>query len=158
MLVDPDALRTFGLTMDQVHEAVTRSNLNATGGYLDERGANELLVRGLGRITSLEDLRQVTITMREGRPITMADIAKVIEGPQVMRGDSSTFLRTGDGTVEGGPAVVLTINKQPGSDTRAVDTAIAEALEELKISLPDDIRIANVYSQRSFIDLSLIHI
>ena len=40
VLVDPDALRTFGLTMDQVHEAVTRSNLNATGGYLDERGAN----------------------------------------------------------------------------------------------------------------------
>ncbi|MCR9209362.1 MULTISPECIES: efflux RND transporter permease subunit [Rhodopirellula] len=155
VLVDPDALRTFGLTMDQVHEAVTRSNLNATGGYLDERGANELLVRGLGRITSLEDLRQVTITMREGRPITLADIANVIEGPQVMRGDSSTFLRTDDGTVEGGPAVVLTINKQPGSDTRAVDTAIAEALEELKISLPDDIRIANVYSQRSFIDRAI---
>ena len=72
-----------------------------------------------------------------------------------MRGDSSTFLRTDDGTVEGGPAVVLTINKQPGSDTRAVDTAIAEALDELKVSLPDDIRIANVYSQRSFIDRAI---
>src|SRR6056297_2650852 len=155
VLVDPDALRNFGISMDEVHRAVSRSNLNATGGYLDERGANELLVRGSGRLTSLDDLRQVTITMREGRPITLADIAKVIEGPQVMRGDSSTFLRTEDGTVEGGPAVVLTINKQPGSDTRAVDTAIAEALEELKISLPDDIRIANVYSQRSFIDRAI---
>ncbi|MEO9590861.1 efflux RND transporter permease subunit [Rhodopirellula bahusiensis] len=155
VLVDPDALRNFGISMDEVHRAVSRSNLNATGGYLDERGANELLVRGLGRISSLEDLRQVTITMREGRPITLADIAKVIEGPQVMRGDSSTFLRTEDGTVEGGPAVVLTINKQPGSDTRAVDTAIAAALEELKVSLPDDIRIANVYSQRSFIDRAI---
>src|SRR6056297_3223706 len=155
VLVDPDALRNFGISMDEVHRAVSRSNLNATGGYLDERGANELLVRGLGRITSLDDLRQVTITMREGRPITLADIAKVIEGPQVMRGDSSTFLRTEDGTVEGGPAVVLTINKQPGSDTRAVDQAIAEALEDLKVSLPDDIRIANVYSQRSFIDRAI---
>ena len=73
-----------------------------------------------------------------------------------MRGDSSAYLPTDDGTVEGGPAVVLTINKQPGSDTRpAVDQAIAEALEELKVSLPDDIRIANVYSQRSFIDRAI---
>ncbi len=155
VLVDPDALRTFGLNMDDVHQAVSDSNLNATGGYLDERGANELLVRGLGRITSLDDLREITITMREGRPITLADVAKVVEGPQVKRGDSSTFMRMEGGEVEGGPAVVLTINKQPGSDTRAVDTAIAEALAELKISLPDDIRIANVYSQRSFIDRAI---
>ncbi|QDT04579.1 Cobalt-zinc-cadmium resistance protein CzcA [Rubripirellula lacrimiformis] len=155
VLVDPDALRNFGLTIDDVHQAVTDSNLNATGGYLDERGANELLVRGLGRITSLDDLRRISITMRGGRPITLADVAKVIEGPQVMRGDSSTFRRSEDGTVEGGPAVVLTINKQPGSDTRAVDTAIAQALEELKVSLPGDIRIANMYSQRSFIDRAI---
>ena len=64
------------------------------------------------------------------------------------------YLRADDGTVQGGPEVVLTINKQPGSDTRAVDQAIAEALEELKVSLPDDIRIANVYS-RSFIDRAI---
>lgn len=155
VLVDPDALRTFGLTMDDVHTAVTEANLNATGGYLDQRGANELLVRGLGRITSLQDLREINITMRGNRPITLADVAKVVEGPQVMRGDSSVFLRTDDKTIEGGPAVVLTINKQPGADTRAVDEAIAEALEELKVALPDDIRIANVYSQRSFIDRAI---
>jgi len=158
VLVDPDAMRTFDLTMDDVHEAVSRSNLNATGGYLDERGANELLVRGLGRITSVDDLQQVVITMREGRPITLGDIARVVEGPQVMRGDSSAFIRvgeTGQESIEGGPAVVLTINKQPGSDTRALDTAIVKALEELKVSLPDDIRVARVYSQRSFIDRAI---
>ena len=44
VLVNPDALREFGLTMDDVHTAVSESNLNATGGYLDQRGANELLV------------------------------------------------------------------------------------------------------------------
>ena len=155
VLVDPDALRSFDLTMDDVHTAVTESNLNATGGYLDERGANELLVRGLGRITSLDDLREIVVTMREGRPITLTDVARVVEGAQVMRGDSSALIRDSGGNVEGGPAVVLTINKQPGSDTRAVDQAIVEALEELKISLPEDIRIANVYSQRSFIDRAI---
>lgn len=155
VLVDPDALRSYGLTMDDVHVAVKESNLNATGGYLDERGSNELLVRGLGRIKSLDDLREIAITMRENRPVTLADVARVIEGAQVMRGDSSAFIRDSEGNVEGGPAVVLTINKQPGSDTRAVDEAIAKALKELQVSLPDDIRIANVYSQRSFIDRAI---
>ncbi|SMP43812.1 heavy-metal exporter, HME family [Neorhodopirellula lusitana] len=155
VLVDPDSLREFGITMDEVHRAVSESNLNATGGYLDETGANELLVRGLGRLTSLDDLKQIAITMRDGRPITLQDVAKVVEGAQVMRGDSSAYLRDENQKIEGGPAVVLTINKQPGSDTRAVDQAISEALEELKIALPDDIRIANVYSQRAFIDRAI---
>ncbi|WP_372896744.1 efflux RND transporter permease subunit [Stieleria sp.] len=155
VLVDPDALRSFDLTMHDVHTAVAESNLNATGGYLDERGANELLVRGLGRITSLDELREIAITLREGRAITLGDVARVVKGVQEMRGDSSAYTRDESGNVEGGPAVVLTINKQPGSDTRAVDQAIEQALEELKIALPDDIRIANVYSQRSFIDRAI---
>ncbi|KAA5543031.1 efflux RND transporter permease subunit [Roseiconus nitratireducens] len=152
VLVDPDALRTFGITMHDVHEAVSRSNLNAVGGYLDDRGANELLVRGLGRVQTLEDLRKLVVVMREDRAITLSEIAKVVQAPQVKRGDASAFVRAKDGAVEGGDAVVLTINKQPGSDTRAVDDAIRDALEELRVSLPDDIRIANMYSQRSFID------
>ncbi|QDT10169.1 efflux RND transporter permease subunit [Planctomycetes bacterium K23_9] len=155
VLVDPNALRSYGLTMGDVHTAVSESNLNATGGYLDERGPNELLVRGLGRITSLDDLRGIAIAMRADRPVTLADVARVVQGAQVMRGDSSAFIRGPDGSVQGGPAVVLTINKQPGSDTRAVDQAIAKALKEMQVALPDDIRIANVYSQRSFIDRAI---
>lgn len=155
VLVDPDALRTYGLTMDDVHQAISESNLNATGGYLDERGANELLVRGLGRIQELDDLRQIVVTMRDNRPISLSDIARVVQGPQVKRGDSSALLRTEQGTIEGGPAVMLTINKQPNADTRAVDTAVSAALEELKVSLPEDIRVAKVYSQRMFIDRAI---
>jgi Cu/Ag efflux pump CusA len=155
VLIDPDALRAMDLTMDDVHRAVMRSNLNATGGYLDDRGASELLVRGLGRVSSLEDLRQVVLAMREERSVTLADVARVVEAPQVKRGDSSAYVRAEDGRVEGGPAVVLTINKQPGSDTREVDEQIKAAFEELKVALPDDIRIANVYSQRSFIDRAI---
>ncbi len=155
VLVDPDSLRTFDLTMDDVHRAVMRSNLNATGGYLDDRGASELLVRGLGRVSSLDDLRQVVLAMREERSITLADVARIVEAPQVKRGDASAYVRDSTGRIEGGPAVVLTINKQPGSDTRAVDEAIKAALQDLKLSLPKDILIANVYSQRSFIDRAI---
>lgn len=155
VLVDPDALRTFDVTMEQVHQAVTRSNLNATGGYLDDRGANELLVRGLGRVGSVDDLRSLVITTRGDRAITLSEVADVVEAPQVKRGDASAFVRDASGRVEGGDAVVLTINKQPGSDTRAIDEAIKSALADLRSSLPRDLRIANVYSQRSFIDRAI---
>ena len=155
VLIDPDALRNFGLTIPEVRDAVRQSNLNATGGYLDQRGANELLVRGLGRVTSLDDLRQVTLTIRDGSPITLDQISRVVRSPQVKRGDASAFTRDSDGTVGGGSAVVLTVNKQPDADTREVDRQIARALADLRVTLPSDIRLANVYSQRSFIDRAI---
>ena len=155
VLVDADALRTFDLTMHEVHEAVGGSNLNAVGGYLNQADGKEILVRGLGRVETLEDLRKVTLTVREGRPVTLADVARVIHGPQVKRGDAAAYLRDEDGAVAGGAAVVLTVNKQPGADTRSVDQAIRSMLGDLENSLPQGIRIAKVYSQRAFIDRAI---
>ena len=157
VLVDPDALRAFGLTLDEVKAAVAESNLNATGGYLDERGPTELLVRGLGRATTEEDVRKVVVTIRGGRPIALEQVADVREAAQVKRGDSSAFVRTGPGEDDftGGPAAVLTVAKQPGADTRAVTDAVNAALADLEVSLPEDVRVRTVYSQRSFIDRSI---
>lgn len=154
VLVDPDALLRYGVTLHEVKQAVIESNENATGGYLDEQGPNELLVRALGRIQSVEDLRKVVITMRQGRPVALAQIASVREGPQVKRGDSAAFVRDDKG-FSGGSAVVLTINKQPGADTRAITDSILEAVADLQDSLPDDIHIVPVYSQKSFIDRAI---
>ena len=115
-----------------------------------------MLVRGIGRVASSWTIYvKVTLTVRDGRPVTLADVARVVEAPQVKRGDSSAYQRMEDGSIEGGPAVVLTINKQPDGDTRAIDEAISAALDELRVALPDDIRIAKVYSQRSFIDRAI---
>ncbi len=68
VLVNPEELLRFGVTLQQVKEAVVNSNENATGGYLDQQGPNELLVRALGRVQTVEDLEQVVVTIREGRP------------------------------------------------------------------------------------------
>ena len=175
VLVDPDLMLRYGVTLHQVKQAVVNSNVNTTGGYLDEQGPNELLVRALGRIQSVDDLKKVVVTIRDGRPVALAQIARVEEGPQVKRGDSSAFVRVETSTSEnvgraspsldsglaaldsfsGGPAVVLTINKQPGADTRSITDSILLAVEELKSSLPDDIRIVPVYSQKSFIDRAI---
>ena len=146
VLVDPDALLRFGVTLHDVKQAVQNSNENATGGYLDEQGPNELLVRALGRVQSIEDLQKVVVTIRDGQPIALAQIAKVVEGPQVKRGDSSAFVKDKDGKISGGPAVVLTINKQPEADTSAVTDRVLEAIEELRPILPSDLKIVPMYA------------
>lgn len=163
VLIDPDAMLRFGVTLEQIETAVTQSNANGTGGYLDRQGPNELLVRSLGRLTNIDDLKKVPLTIREGRPVLLSQVAEVIEGAQVKRGDSSAFVRiqSEDGKssrFSGGPAVVLTVNKQPGADTRRVTADILAAVEQMKPSLPKGIRIEPTYSQMSFIDRAIANV
>jgi len=156
VLVDPNELIRFGVTLEQVESALRESNQNAAGGYLDQQGPNELLVRSLGRIKSVDELADVVVTHREGQSITLSQVARIVEGPQVKRGDSSAFARTPDGAFDGGPAVVLTINKQPSADTREVTNKVRAALEEIQASLPPDVRILpGLYEQKTFIDLAI---
>ena len=159
ILVDPEKLLRFGVSLQQVEDAVVKSNENATGGYLDQQGPNELLVRALGRVQTVEDIEQIVVTIREGRPVTLAQVAKVAAGAQTKRGDSAAYERTKveDGSEDwiGGPCVVLTINKQPGADTRAVTENVFKAIEELSASMPKDIRVIPLYSQKSFIDRAI---
>jgi HME family heavy-metal exporter len=156
VLVDPDKLLKYGVTLHDVKRACAESNENATGGYLDDQGPNEFLVRAIGRVQTIDDLKKVVVIMREGRPVRLSQVAKVMEGPQVKRGDSSAYIRNENGEFSGGPAVVLTVNKQPTADTREVTDQVMKALEELKPSLPDDIRIQpELYSQKAFIDRAI---
>ncbi len=127
VLVDPNALLRYGVTLDEVKAALEESNENATGGYLDEQGPLELLVRSLGRLQSVEQIQNVVIKMRDGRPLLVNQVARVVEGPQVKRGDSSAFARAESDELVGGPSVILTINKQPEADTRQVTDEITAA-------------------------------
>jgi HME family heavy-metal exporter len=146
VLVNPDALLKYDVTLEDVELAVSNSNSNATGGYLDE-GGRELLVRSLGRIQDLEELQSVVVKSSAERPVLLGQVARIVEGAQVKRGDSA---------VNGQSAVMLTIAKQPGADTRLLTNQITAAIEELKPSLPTDIRINTaVYQQKTFIDLSV---
>lgn len=174
VLVDPDAMNRFGVTLGQVEKAVRESNENGTGGYLDRQGPSELLVRSLGRLSSISDLETLPVTIRDGRPVLLSQVAQVREGAQIKRGDSSCFVKveSSDSRVEsktpksqpsslntqlfsGGPAVVLTVNKQPGADTRRVTDDIMRAIEELRPSLPPGVRIEPTYSQKSFIERAI---
>jgi HME family heavy-metal exporter len=156
VLVDPDKLLKYGVTLHEVKDAVGRSNRNATGGYLDEQGPNELLVRSLGRIQTAQDLKDVVVKIRDNQSVLVGQVGRVIEGPEVKRGNSAAFARQADGAFSGGSAVALTINKQPDADTRYVTEQITKALEELEASLPEDVHIyPELYQQKTFIDLAI---
>ena len=163
VLIDPNALTRFGVTLKQVEAAVAASNENGTGGYLDRQGPSELLVRSLGRLNSIDELASVPVTIRDGRPILLSQVATVREGAQTKRGDSSSFVRrdapAGAAPLfSGGPAVVLTINKQPGADTRHVTDEVLKALQDIKSALPAGVRIESTYSQKAFIDRAISNV
>jgi CzcA family heavy metal efflux pump len=144
--VDPNALRNYGVTLHDVELAMAESNANATGGYLN-RGSYEYLVRSLGRLHGAEDIKNVVVKARSERPVLLRQVAQVVEAAQVKRGDAA---------VNGSPAVMLTVTKQPGADTRLLTDRITAALEELKSTLPADIRIQpEIYQQKTFIDLGI---
>jgi len=156
VLVSPDAMLSYGVNLHEIETALEKSNGNVTGGYLEGQGPSEFLVRCLGRIQSIEDLAELVVKTRGGRPVLLRQVAKVVEGAEVKRGDSASFVRQDDGTFAGGPSVILTINKQPGTDTRKLTERVTTALEELKGSLPPDIRMApELYQQKKFIDLAI---
>jgi CzcA family heavy metal efflux pump len=146
VLANPDEMLKYDVTLEDVEQAVSSSNSNATGGYLDE-GGDELLVRSIGRLRNAGELEKVVVKATKDRPVLLSQVARVREAAQVKRGDAA---------VNGSPAVMIVVSKQPGADTRALTTNVIKALEELKPSLPPDIRInPEVYQQKEFIDLSI---
>lgn len=159
VLVDPSELVRYGVSLHEVETALAESNQNTAGGYLDQQGPSEYLVRSLGRIKTVDELGNIVVSYREGRSIKLSQVARIVEGPQVKRGDSSAFARTENGEFDGGPAVVLTINKQPSADTRVVTDNVLKALNELKDSLPPDVKILPaLYQQKTFIDLAIANV
>ena len=146
VLVDPDRLLKYDLTLEDVERAVAASNSNASGGYLNQSG-NEFLVRSIGRIQKIDELKSVVVKASSDRSVLLGDVAEVGEGAQIKRGEAA---------VDGMPAVIMTIAKQPGADTRKLTNDIIDALEAMKPSLPADFRInTDVYQQKTFIDLSI---
>lgn len=156
VLVRPDAMLSYGVNLREIEAALEQSNSNVTGGYLVDQGPQEYLVRALGRVQSVDDLQKLVVKIRGGRPVLLHQVARVIEGPEIKRGDSAAFVRERDGTFAGGPCVVLIVNKQPGADTRVLTQRVTDALAELHRTLPPDVRVApQLYQQEKFIDLAI---
>ena len=164
VLVNPELLLRYGVTLHEVETVLRNSNQNVTGGYLDEQGPNEYLVRALGRVHTIRELEEIVVKHRSGRSIILGQVARVVEAAQIKRGDSTAYVKATDnskpasamGSYTGGPAVILTINKQPGADTRRVTRQVTKILTQLDSRLPADVKIApQLYQQREVIDLAI---
>lgn len=145
VLADPVKLQAYNVSLTQVREAAEAANTNAAGGFL-QSSDRELIIRGIGRIESLEDLQKSVVTSRNGTPILLEDVAEVKIG---------AALKRGDGSVNGQAAVVVVVNKQPLADTPTVTKAVEGAIAELQPSLPADVNVMVTFRQSDFIDASI---
>ncbi|MBD2183360.1 efflux RND transporter permease subunit [Aerosakkonema funiforme] len=145
VLVDPEKLKAFNVSLEDVVEAAKAANVNAPGGYAIGPD-REKLIRGIGRIESIEDLQRSVITARNGTPVNISDVADVQIGAGIKRGD---------GSFNGQKAVIVMVNKQPLADTPTVTRAIEAAMEEIKAGLPKDIKVTATFRQENYIDSSI---
>lgn len=145
VLVAPEKLQAFNVSLQDVSDAVAAANVNAPGGYLITPD-REKLIRGIGRIEDIEALKQSVITARNGIPVRITDVAEVKIGGGVKRGDASVNTQK---------AVVAIVNKQPQADTPTVTRAVEAAMAEVKAGLPESIQVAPTFRQETYIDASI---
>lgn len=148
ILMDPGKMRRHGVSMDEIIYAVKGMNQNASGGTLYEYG-NEYIVRGLLSTNDIDELKKAVVkTSENGLPITLDAIADVRIGPKTpVLGVASN---------DGKPAVLLTVTKQPNTNTLALTGRLDNALDELKANLPADVKInSQIFRQSRFIDSSI---
>lgn len=145
VLVEPAKLQAFNVSLAEVSKAVSGSNANAPGGFLTSPG-QELLVRGIGRIKSIEQLKQSVIAERNGTPVLLSNIADVQIGAALKRGDAS---------LNDQKAIILTVEKQPAVDTPTVTKAVEAAMAELQPLLPKDVKTTVTFRQADYIESSI---
>lgn len=141
--VDPAALARYGFTLDEVDEAAEGAQGGTTGGFVEQK-AQEYTVRNLARTADPERIADTVVGTRDGVGITLGQVAKVRRGVGPMRGDAG---------VNGQPAVVLSIQKQPGADTIALTEQVDAALAT--ITLPEGAKVTRLFRQADFIDASI---
>jgi len=148
--VDPNALMNYNIPLSKVKRAIQRSN-NDVGGRLVEMAETEYMVRGLGYIQSLEDLRSIPVGVsKEGTPIRLQDVANIQLGPELRRG---LVELNGEGEVAGGVVIM-----RFGENALATIEGVRAKLEELKQGLPDGVEIVPVYDRGDLIERAVANL
>jgi copper/silver efflux system protein len=146
VLVDPGRLAAYAVTLDDVMRAAGSSNVNASGGVFMDAG-QEYLIRGTGRVRSVDDIGATVIAVRNGTPVLIRDVADVQIGPGVA---------IGSGSANAAPAVILTVQKQPDTNTLELTERIDETLAEIEETLPPGMHInRGIFRQASFIETAV---
>ena len=146
VLVDPNKLRAYDIPLQKVIEAVRSSN-QETGGRTLEIAETEYLIRSFGYVNKPEDLQAAVLKSVDGTPITVGDVARVVEGPAIRRGITEL---NGEGEAVGGIVVM-----RPGANALDVIHNVKERLESVKQGLPDGVELKIVYDRSELIEGSV---
>ena len=146
VLVRPDALIKYDLTLRQVLESVTANNLNEGGGYI-VKGAEQFIVRGVGRVETLDQIRNVILASRDGTPIRVQDVADVEIGSVIRQG---AVTKDGKGETVAGIVMML-----QGANSRVVVDNVKERFEAVKKSLPPGTKLTPFYDRTELVNRTI---
>jgi Cu(I)/Ag(I) efflux system membrane protein CusA/SilA len=143
VMLEPTKLAAFGITQNQVIDAIRNAN-QETGGAVLELAETEFMVRASGYLKTLDDFRAIPLDVKGGVPITLGDVATIQLGPEMRRGITEL---NGEGEVAGGVVIL-----RSGKNARAAIEAVKHKLDELKASLPAGVEIVTTYDRSQLID------
>lgn len=149
ILASPQKMNFYGITLTELLEASEQANGNSSGGFVNEFG-NEYIVRGMGRTSDIQELAKSVIKTSNGRTVKIEDVAEIKIGPAP---------KIGDGSLKGEPAVIMTVMKQPATNTLLLTDKIDATIADLSKNLPPDIQInTHIFRQADFINASISNI
>ena len=146
VLINPHVLKGFGLTIPDVARALAANNINAGGNFL-ERGGEEIIIRGLGRIENESDIKNIVLKTVGGTPVKVAQVAQVAIGPAFRRGSASM---NGEGEVVTG--MVLT---RKGVNTMEVVGKVRQRIDEIRKDLPAGVTLHAYYDQTELVNKTI---
>ncbi|MCC6279905.1 MAG: efflux RND transporter permease subunit [Saprospiraceae bacterium] len=146
ILASPQRMLHYGVTLQELIEAARGSNRNAAGGFLREYG-NEYIVTGVARTSDPAEIGKSVVKSTNGVPVTIADVAEVKIGSAV---------KIGEGSMNGTPAVIMTVMKQPNTNTLVLTEQIERSLTDLSGQLPAGVKVnTQIFRQADFIEASI---
>jgi Cu/Ag efflux pump CusA len=142
-------MRSYQITLPELIEACKEANGNASGGFMYEYG-NEYILKGIGRSGDINEIGQSLVKMVNGTAIKIEDVATLQIGPAP---------KIGDGSLKGQPAVIMTVMKQPATNTLELTERIDKVIAEMGTQIPKSVHIhTKIFRQQDFIDASIHNI
>jgi len=142
VLLDPVEMTAHHTALHEVADALRDANTNTSAGFLQE-GGTEAVVRGLGRLRTVDDISATAVRVDEGAPLLVAELGRVAVGAAPRRGT---------GSLNGRPAVILGVQKQPGANTLEVTERLDAVLAELEAELPEGYALhGRLFRQADFV-------
>lgn len=146
VIINPERLVAYNLSLKQVFDAINRNNANFSGGII-EHSSEQYIVSGSGLIRSLDDIKNIVVTYSNGVPVYIKNIARVEYGPMLRQGAAT---KDGQGEVVTGIVMML-----KGENSREVIKRVKAKIEEIKPSLPEGVKIKPFYDQTDLIEQTI---